>query len=111
MAEFFDTTRGDGTWNPRFVWPFNDWELDAFQNFICMINSKTNQPVGEGQITLEGGQKWHVLKANFAFLEGRNLRSVPMKMIWNSCVLPKVSLFAWEVGWGWSNSKKGFSDG
>ena len=55
MAEVWDTVSGEGTWNPRFMRSFNDWEMDKFQNFINLINNKKNQSIGKRQIALEGG--------------------------------------------------------
>ena len=40
------------------------------------------------------------VKANFARLEGRSVRIVPMNLLWKSCVPSKVNFFAWEVWWG-----------
>ena len=39
-VEIWDATRGEGAWNPNFVRPFNDWELDTIQRFIGTINNK-----------------------------------------------------------------------
>lgn len=33
-------------------------------------------------------------------LEGRSSRSIPLKLIWKSCVPPKVCFFVWETWWG-----------
>ena len=33
-------------------------------------------------------------------LKSDSLVYFPMKIIWNSCVQPKVSFFAWEALWG-----------
>ena len=94
--------KGDGTSNPKFVRPFNDWEMDAVLNFICMINNKKKINRLEKDRLLWKGDKigLFLVKANFVLLEGGNLRTVSMKMIWNNCVPPKVSFFAWEVWWG-----------
>ena len=40
------------------------------------------------------------VKANFALLEGENLKTVLLNILWNNCVPPKVSFFAWEIWWG-----------
>ena len=46
VAEVWDTTRGEGAWHPKFVRPFNDWELDTVQRLIGIIGNKKNQFVG-----------------------------------------------------------------
>ena len=40
VMEVWDTTRGEGTWNPRFTRSFNDWEMVEVQNFINLISKK-----------------------------------------------------------------------
>ena len=40
VVEVWDTTRGEGIWNPRFTRSFNDWEIDEVQNFINLISKK-----------------------------------------------------------------------
>ena len=39
VADVWDSSRGDGVWNPRFMRSFNDWELDSVLNFIILINN------------------------------------------------------------------------
>lgn len=40
------------------------------------------------------------MKSNFAFLEGDSTESMPMKMLWNSSLPSKLSVFGWELWWG-----------
>ena len=46
-AKVWNSTRGEGAWNPNFVRPFNDWELDTVWRFIGTINNKKSQFVGK----------------------------------------------------------------
>ena len=81
--------------------PFSDWELDAVQNFIILINNKKTNHLEKDSILLKGDKSGMLsVKANFGLLEGENMRIVPLNILWNSCVPPKVSFFAWEVWWG-----------
>ena len=101
MVEVWDTTRGERTQNPRFMRSFNDWEMDEVQNFINLISQiKINQL--ERDRLLWKGDKNEIFsaKANFKLLEGGNLKSVLLKVLWNGCVPSKVCFFAWEVWWG-----------
>ena len=40
VAEVWETMRGEGVWNLRFIRSFNDWELEETQRFISLINSR-----------------------------------------------------------------------
>ena len=40
------------------------------------------------------------VKSLYRALQLVSLASFPSKIIWNSCVQPKLSFFAWEVAWG-----------
>ena len=40
VGEVWDTTRGEGGWNLRFIKPFNDWEMEEIQRLINLISSK-----------------------------------------------------------------------
>ena len=42
----------------------------------------------------------YTVRVNVVLLEDKLDRQAPMKMLWNSCVPPKVSFFAWEAWWG-----------
>ena len=46
------------------------------------------------------GKGRFTVKANFTHLEVGTLISVPTKLLWNSCVPPKVGFFAREAWWG-----------
>lgn len=40
------------------------------------------------------------VKSLYKALESKSSIYFPMKIIWNSCVQPKISFFAWETSWG-----------
>ena len=40
------------------------------------------------------------VKSLYRALQPISLVSFPLKIIWNSCVQPKLSFFAWEASWG-----------
>ena len=40
------------------------------------------------------------VKSLYRALQPVSLASFPSKIIWNSCVQPKLSFFAWEASWG-----------
>ena len=40
MAEVWDPFSEEGRWNPRFLRPFNDWEVDLVDQFLSTIQRK-----------------------------------------------------------------------
>ena len=101
MAEVWDLSRGEGAWMPTFVRLFNDWELDIVQNFFCLITCRSVNQMEKDSLHWKGGKiGMYIVKESYELLVGGNTRIVPMKILWNSYVPPKVCFFAWEVWWG-----------
>ena len=42
----------------------------------------------------------YTVKANYRHMENARIDNYSVGFIWNSWVLPKVSMFTWEVWWG-----------
>ena len=40
VGEVWESLRGEGGWNLRFIIPFNDWEMEETQRLISLISSK-----------------------------------------------------------------------
>ena len=40
------------------------------------------------------------VKSLYRTMQPGSLAFSPSKIIWNSCVQPKLSIFAWEASWG-----------
>ena len=108
-TEVWDSTRGEGAWNPNLVRPFNDWELDTVQRFIGTINNKKVNMLEKDNLSWKiDGKGSFTIKVNFTHLEGGTLIPVPTKLLWNSWPPPpppppqkkKVGFFAWEAWWG-----------
>ena len=73
-ADVWENSEGSGIWNPRFVRAFNDYELDAVQSFINLINNKKTNQLEEDRLLWKGDKNGiFSVKANFALLEGRVL--------------------------------------
>ena len=115
VAELWEGPGLEGGWNFCFERSFNDWELDIVQCFICTVSSKRLNPlIRDRLLWKEVKDGIFIVKSSFVFLEGGRQQLVPVKMLWNPCVLTKVCFFAWEVWWGkvlTSNQlkKRGFS--
>ena len=53
----WEISGGFGAWNPRFVRPFNDWEMEAVQNFISLTFSQKINALKRGRPFWKGDQK------------------------------------------------------
>ena len=47
------TSGGSGTWNPRFLRPFNAWEMEAVQNFMSLTFNRKIIPTVIRMVTLQ----------------------------------------------------------
>ena len=85
----------------RFIRPFNDWELEEIERLISLISSKKKSFIGKWTIFwLVDKKVEYTVKANYRHLEGDTSKAIPTRLIWSSCIPPKVSVFTWEVWWG-----------
>ena len=81
-ADVWENSEGSGMWNPRFVRAFSNWELDAVQSFINPINNKKTNQLEEDRLLWKGDKNGiFSVKADFALLEGRSVRIVPMNLL------------------------------
>ena len=98
VADIWDNSRGEGAWNPTFVRPFNDWEIEEVQNFMCLVNTRRVKQEENDRLFWKGDKKgMYTVRANASLLEGDANKTAPVKILWNGCVPPKVYFFAWEV--------------
>ena len=68
--------------------------MDEVQNFINLINCKKINQLERDRLLWKGDKNGiFSIKANFKLLEGGNLKSVPLKVLWNGCVPPKMCFF------------------
>ena len=44
VADLWEFSGDMGAWNPRFLRPFNDWEMDSVQHFISLMVNKSLSP-------------------------------------------------------------------
>ena len=98
VAKVWEFSGGFGASNPRFLRPFNDWEMERVQNFISITSSKKIPPLKRDRPFWKGDQNGHFnVKAYFKMLEGGSFLSAPVKVLWNPYVPTKVGFFAWEA--------------
>ncbi|RVX06569.1 hypothetical protein CK203_029507 [Vitis vinifera] len=90
-----------GSWTPRFNRPFNDWEMEEVGRLLCCLDGKKVRVDEEDRVRwMDSKDGVFSVKSLYRALQPVPLASFPSKIIWNSCVQPKLSFFAWEVAWG-----------
>ena len=86
---------GGGAWDPKFLRSFNDWELDAIQEFIGLTSNNKISPLKKDKLFWKGDVSGcFTVKGYFNQLEGGSSSKVPYKMLWNSIIPSKVGFFA-----------------
>ncbi|RVW44970.1 putative ribonuclease H protein [Vitis vinifera] len=89
-----------GSWTPRFNRPFNDWEMEEVGRLLCCLDGKKVRVDEEDRVRwMDSKDGVFSVKSLYRALQPVPLASFPSKIIWNSCVQPKLSFFAWEVAW------------
>ena len=87
MGEVWETLRGEGGWNLRFIRPFNDWEMEETQRLISLISRKKIAQRERDKICWIVDKKGqYTVKANYRHLEGGTYDTLPVGLIWNSCI-------------------------
>ncbi|KAJ9680532.1 hypothetical protein PVL29_019761 [Vitis rotundifolia] len=101
VADCWDAMGEVGGWNPRFLRPFNDWEVDEVESLLRIIQGKRLNA------ELEDRMVWNVtkngifsVKSCFNSLDNSSAVPFPWRIIWSPFVPTKVGFFAWEASWG-----------
>ena len=91
----------EGGWNPCFSRAFNDWEVEEAERFLERLHGKRVLEDVDDMVswTETKSGKFSVKSLYFA-LEAGCPFLFPASCIWNVCVQPKISFFAWEATWG-----------
>ena len=95
VAEIWVREDGGGAWDPKFMRYFNDWELEAIQEFIEATRNFKISPLEKDNLVWKGDVSGSfMVKAYFNLLEGVSPHEVPCKMLWNQHIPSKVGFFA-----------------
>ncbi|WKA09120.1 hypothetical protein VitviT2T_026797 [Vitis vinifera] len=90
-----------GSWTPHFNRPFNDWEMEEVGRLLCCLDGKMVRVDEEDRVRwMDSKDEVFSVKSLYRALQPVSLASFPLKIIWNSCVQPKLSFFVWEASWG-----------
>ena len=83
---------GRGYWNPTFVKPFSNWEMEHVDRLLFMLWKKK---VNEGMEDFGGGRGGGAaIKSMYKALEQRSSSSFPWKSIWKKwCATKKLCFF------------------
>lgn len=88
----------DSTWDFRLERPFNDWELDSLQQFLCVVGPKSLKPRNDDQNLWKYYENSiFSISSCFRLLEGERQIAAPNEMLWNPVMPSKVSFFAYEI--------------
>ena len=75
--------------------------MDEVENlFLCLSGKRVIVDEEDRVSWVESKDGNFSVKSLYKAFELDSTRCFPMKIIWNSSVQPKVSLFAWEASWG-----------
>ena len=98
VKDVWNVSEGGGSWSPHFTRPFNDLEVDEVESLLlCLCGKRVNMEKEDRvQWTTMKSCKFYV-KSLYKTLKLDSSVYFPMKIIWNSCVQPKVSFFVWEA--------------
>ena len=101
VADLWDWDSGDGGWNPIFLRPFNDWEMEKVDSLLQVLYRKQIRPLMEDKILFKGSRNdAFSVKSMYRVLDCSPQVAFPYRSIWNPVIPPRMSFFAWEASWG-----------
>ena len=101
IKEVWSLDEGGGGWNPLFLRPFNDWELEEVNNLFMYLSRKRAQPSLEDEVVwVEEKNEHFSIKSMFKILESASSCYFPANIVWQPKIQPRICFFAWEATWG-----------
>ncbi|RVW51826.1 hypothetical protein CK203_085751 [Vitis vinifera] len=88
----------EGGWTPRFLRPFNDWEVERF--LLTIQGKRLNANVEDRMVWKETKNEIFTVKSLYNSLDHSCVVPFPWSIIWSPYVPTKVGFFAWEASWG-----------
>ncbi|RVW65556.1 Argininosuccinate lyase, chloroplastic [Vitis vinifera] len=100
VVDYWDSMGEEGGWTPRFLRPFNDWEVEEVERFLSSIQGKRlNADVEDRMVWKETKNEIFTVKSLYNSLVYSCAVPFPWNIIWSRYVPTKVSFFAWEASW------------
>ena len=101
IKEIWSPDEGGGCWNPLFVRPFNDWELEEVNNFLTCLNRTKVQPSLEDKVRwVEEKNGLFSVNSMFKVLDSASHGYFLVNIIWRPKIQSRICFFAWEAAWG-----------
>ena len=89
-----------GSWGPRFIRPFNDWELEEVDAlFRRLHNYSIVSGTFDAMVWLETKDGGFSIWSFCSSLASRRVEPFPHSTVWNSWAPIRASFFAWEATW------------
>ena len=87
IKEMWSPNDGGGCWNPHFLRPFNNWELEEVKNILTFLSRTKVQPSLEDKVRwVEIKKGLFSVKSMFKVLDSASHCYFPVNIIWQ----PKI---------------------
>ena len=94
VADCWDSMGEEGGWTPRFLRPFNDWEVEEVERFLSSIQGKRlNADVEDRMVWKETKNEIFIVKSLYNSLDHSCAVPFPWSIIWSPYVPTKVGFF------------------
>ena len=99
VVDLWVDTSDSGAWDPKFEWLFNDWELEAVQAFLGVLNKHVICPQTKDKIVRKGNaSRVFTVKDYFNLPKGALFGPVPINIIWNPHIPSKFVFLLGKLG-------------
>ncbi|RVX14587.1 hypothetical protein CK203_011953 [Vitis vinifera] len=89
-----------GSWGPRFIRQFNDWELEKVDAFFGRLhNYSIISSTFDAMVWLETKNGEFSVQSFYSSLASRRVEPFPHSIVWTSWALVRASFFAWKATW------------
>ncbi|RVW63178.1 putative mitochondrial protein [Vitis vinifera] len=97
VADCWDSMGEVGGWNPRFLRPFNDWEVEEVERLLLIIQGKRLNADLEDRIVWNETKDWiFSVKSCFNSLDHSSAVPFPWRIIWSTFVPTKAKVL-WDL--------------
>ncbi|RVW56296.1 Argininosuccinate lyase, chloroplastic [Vitis vinifera] len=88
VVDYWDSIGEEGGWTPRFLRPFNDWEVEKVERFLSSIQGKRlNADVEDRMVWKETKNEIFTVKSLYNSLVYSCAVPFPWNIIWSRCSL------------------------
>ena len=88
----------EGSWGPRFIRHFNDWELEEVDALFGRLhNYSIHSSSFDVMAWLETKDGVFSIRSFYSSLVSRRMEPFPHNIVWNSWAPVRASFFSWEI--------------